>query len=44
MRTYQDFSMAVRDPKKTALLVRWFMKTQRLREYRVAQQIADGEG
>lgn len=44
MRTHQDFSMAVRDPEKTALLVRWFMKTQRLREYRVAQQIADGEG
>jgi hypothetical protein len=44
MRTHQDFNTAAKDPRKAALLARWFMRTQRLREYRVAQQIADGEG
>jgi hypothetical protein len=35
--------MAVRDPKKAPLLVRWFMRTRRTREYKVALQIADRE-
>jgi hypothetical protein len=43
MRTYQDFNMAIGDPEKAAQLARWFMRTRRLREYRVALQIAEGE-
>jgi hypothetical protein len=44
MRTSQDFDTAVRDPEKAALLVRWFMRTRRTREYRLALQIAEREG
>ena len=43
MRTQRDFTMAVRDPKRAAILTRWFMRIRRLREYEVAVRIADGE-
>jgi hypothetical protein len=43
MRTCQDFAMAVADPEKASLLVRWFMRTQPMREYRVGLQIAGRE-